>query len=167
MEYPRFLVLESSSYEEDAYPIAASWSIATGELKAILIRPEDEWQQWDSSNEDSHGITRQQIEMQGESVLDVLREMSDDFDKQPVFVTEPYLYEKWLDTMYRAYGAEVSFDLVSVEDIFKMPLEDIEEELSNISNNLLLDLKVSEDRVRCMLELFQRLTVAGIIQPYE
>ncbi len=167
MEYPRFLVLESSSYEEDAYPIAASWSIATGELKAILIRPEDEWQQWDSTNEDSHGITRQQIEMQGESVLDVLREMSDDFDKQPVFVTEPYLYEKWLDTMYRAYGAEVSFDLVSVEDIFKMPLEDIEEELSNISNNLLLDLKVSEDRVRCMLELFQRLTVAGIIQPYE
>lgn len=167
MEYPRFLVLESSSYEEDAYPIAASWSIATGELKAILIRPEDEWQQWDSTNEDSHGITRQQIEMQGESVLDVLREMSDDFDKQPVFVTEPYLYEKWLDTMYRAYGAEVSFDLVSVEDIFKMPLVDIEEELSNISNNLLLDLKVSEDRVRCMLELFQRLTVAGIIQPYE
>lgn len=167
MEYPRFLVLESSSYEEDAYPIAASWSIGTGELKAILIRPEDEWQQWDSTNEDSHGITRQQIEMQGESVLDVLREMSDDFDKQPVFVTEPYLYEKWLNTMYRAYGTELPFDLVSTEDIFKMPLIELEEELANISNNLLLDLKVSEDRVRCMLELFHRLTAAGMIQPYD
>jgi hypothetical protein len=163
MEYPRFLVLESSSYEEDAYPIAASWSIASGELKAILIRPEDEWQQWDSTNEDSHGITRQQIEMQGESVLDVLREMSDDFDKQPVFVMEPYLYGKWLSTMYGAYESELPFDLVSVEDIFKMPKDELEEELVNISNNLLLDIKVSEERVRCMLELYHRLLGAGII----
>jgi hypothetical protein len=167
MEYPRFLVLESSSYEEDAYPIAASWSIASGELKAILIRPEDEWQQWDSTNEDSHGVTRQQIEMQGESVLDVLREMSDDFDKQPVFVMEPFLYEKWLGTMYGAYGAEVPFDLVKVEDIFKMPKDELEEELVNISNNLLLDIKVSEERVRCMLELYHRLTGAGIIDTYQ
>ena len=132
MEYPRFLVLESSSYEEDAYPIAASWSIATGELKAILIRPEDEWQQWDSSNEDSHGLSREQIEMQGESVLDVIREMSDDFDKKPVFVKEPYLYKKWLATMYQAYGSELPFDLVNVEDIFKMPHEELEEEIVNI-----------------------------------
>ncbi len=167
MEYPRFLVLESSSYEEDAYPIAASWSIATGELKAILIRPEDEWQQWDSSNEDSHGVSREQIEMQGESVLDVIREMSDDFDKKPVFVKEPYLYEKWLDTMYQAYGSELPFDLVNVEDIFKMPHEELEEELVNISNNLLLDIRVSEERVRCMLELYQRLTQAGIIEAYQ
>jgi hypothetical protein len=167
MEYPRFLVLESSSYEEDAYPIAAAWSIASGELKAILIRPEDEWQQWDSTNEDSHGITRQMIEMQGESVLDVLREMSEDFDKQPVFVTEPYLYEKWLDTMYQSYDSELPFELVSVEEMFKMPNEELEEELINISNNLLLDIKVSEERVRCMLELFHRLTVAGVIEPYQ
>ena len=54
MEYPRFLVLESSSYDEDGYPIAASWSIADGQLKAILIRPEDEWREWDASNEDTH-----------------------------------------------------------------------------------------------------------------
>jgi len=167
MEYPRFLVLESSSYEEDAYPIAASWSIATGELKAILIRPEDEWQQWDSSNEDSHGLSREQIEMQGESVLDVIREMSDDFDKKPVFVKEPYLYKKWLATMYQAYGSELPFDLVNVEDIFKMPHEELEEELVNISNNLLLDIRVSEERVRCMLELYQRLTLAGIIEAYQ
>jgi hypothetical protein len=167
MEYPRFLVLESSSYEEDAYPIAASWSIATGELKAILVRPEDEWQQWDSTNEDTHGVTRSQIEMQGESVLDIIREMSDDFDKQPVFVTEPYLYGKWLSTMYQAYGSELPFDLVPIEEIFKMTLEEVEEEITNISNNLLLDLKVSEDRVRCMLELYQRLSEAEIIETYK
>jgi hypothetical protein len=57
--------------------------------------------------------------------------------------------------------------LVSVEEMFKMPNEELEEELINISNNLLLDIKVSEERVRCMLELFHRLTVAGVIEPYQ
>jgi hypothetical protein len=48
-----------------------------------------------------------------------------------------------------------------------MTLEEVEEELTNISNNLLLDLKVSEDRVRCMLELYQRLSEAEIIETYK
>ena len=163
MEYPRFLVLESSSYEEDAYPIAASWSIADGQLKAIMIRPEEEWQEWDASNEDSHGITRNQIETVGESVLDIIRELSDDVDKQPVFVTEPYLYEKWLTTMYRAYGAELPFDLVPASDLFNMSNEELEEELEVLAGNLLLELKIPEDRVRTMLELYVRLKDSGLI----
>jgi len=163
MEYPRFLVLESSSYDEDGYPIAASWSIADGQLKAILIRPEDEWREWDASNEDAHGITRQQIEMVGESVLDVIRELADDVDKQPVYITEPYLYEKWLNTMYGAYGAEVPFELVPVGELFQMSNEELEEELDNLAGNLLLDAKIPEDRVRTMLELYVRLKDSGLI----
>lgn len=164
MEYPRFLVLETSSYEEDAYPIAASWSIASGELKAVLIRPEDEWTQWDASSEDQHGITRQQIEMVGESVLDVIRELADDVDKQPVYVSEPYLYEKWLNTLYGAYGAEPPFEIVDACELFKMDRAELEEELENLSLNLLLELKVPEDRMRTQLELFQRLTDSGLLE---
>lgn len=166
MEYPRFLVLESSSFEEDAYPIAACWSIADGQLKDVLIRPEDEWQAWDASNEDRHGITRSQIEMVGETVLDVIRELSDDVDKQPVYVNEPYLYEKWLTTLYGAYGAELPFDIVPATELFQMSEAELEEELENLSSNLLLDLKVPEERVRTCLELYARLTSAGLLEPY-
>jgi len=166
MEYPRFLVLESSSYEEDAYPIAACWSIADGQLKDVLIRPEDEWRQWDASNEDRHGITRQQIEMVGETVLDVIRELSEDVDKQPVYVREPYMYRKWLSTLYEAYGAEVPFDVFPATDLFNMGEAELEEELENLASNLLLDLKVPEERVRTCLELYQRLMDSGLVEPY-
>jgi len=166
MEYPRFLVLESSSYEEDAYPIAACWSIADGLLKDVLIRPEDEWTKWDASNEDRHGITRNQIEMVGETVLDVIRELSEDVDKQPVYVSEPYLYQKWLSTLYAAYGAELPFDLVPISELFSMTEAELEEELENLSSNLLLDLKVPEERVRTCLELYARLLEAGLVEPY-
>jgi len=164
MEYPRFLVLEASSYEEDAYPIAASWSIADGQLKAILIRPEDQWRDWDASNEDHHGITRSQIEMVGETALDVIRELSEDVDKSPVYVNEPFLYERWLNTLYSAYGVEIPFDIYPATDLFQMKQEELEEELENLSSNLLLDLKVPEDRVRTQLELFQRLLDSGLIE---
>jgi len=164
MEYPRFLVLEASSYEETGYPIAASWSIADGQLKAIMIRPEDEWQEWDSSNEDRHGLTRQQIEMVGESVLDVIRELAEDVDKSPVYVSEPYLYEKWLHRMYDAYGAEAPFDIYPLSDLFNMSDEELQEELEILSSNLLLDIKVPEDRVRTLLELYVRLKDSGLIK---
>jgi len=164
MEYPRFLVLEASSYEEDAYPIAASWSIADGQLKAILIRPEDQWRDWDASNEDHQGITRSQIEMVGETALDVIRELSEDVDKSPVYVNEPFLYERWLNTLYSAYGVEIPFDIYPATDLFQMKQEELEEELENLSSNLLLDLKVPEDRVRTQLELFQRLLDSGLIE---
>ena len=163
MEYPRFLVLEASSYEEDAYPIAASWSIADGQLKAILIRPEDQWRAWDASNEDRHGITREQIEMVGETALDVIRELSEDVDKSPVYVSEPYLYEHWLKTLFSAYGVEVPFDIYPASDLFQMPTAELEEELENLASNLLLDLKIPEDRVRTQLELFQRLLDSGLV----
>ncbi|GAA6133450.1 hypothetical protein NBRC116188_02390 [Oceaniserpentilla sp. 4NH20-0058] len=166
MEYPRFLVLESSSYEEDAYPIAACWSIADGQLKDVLIRPEDEWDKWDASNEDKHGITRKQIELVGETVLDVIRELSEDVDKQPVYVKEPYLYQKWLSTLYQAYGAEVPFDVIPAYELFNMSEMELEEELENLASNLLLDLKVPEERVRTNLELYARLLEAGLVEPY-
>ncbi len=164
MEYPRFLVLEASSYEEDAYPIAASWSISDGQLKDVMIRPEDQWRAWDASNEDRHGITRSQIELVGETVLDVIRELSEDVDKCPVYVSEPYLYQRWLNTLYSAYGAEIPFEIYPASDLFQMSQEELEEELENLSSNLLLDLKVPEERVRTHLELFQRLLDSGLIE---
>ncbi|EAT13481.1 hypothetical protein HF888_08595 [Bermanella marisrubri] len=163
MEYPRFLVLEANSFEENAYPIAASWSIADGQLKAILIHPEEEWTDWDSSNEDRHGINREQLTMTGETVLDVIRELNEDVDKQPVYVTEPYLYSNWLNTMYDAYGSEVPFDLITATELFGMTETELDEELENLSLNLLLDSKVPEDKVKTMLELYQRLLEAGLL----
>ena len=141
MEYPRFLVLEASSYEEDAYPIAASWSISDGQLKDVMIRPEDQWRAWD-----------------------VIRELSEDVDKCPVYVSEPYLYQRWLNTLYSAYGAEIPFEIYPASDLFQMSSEELEEELENLSSNLLLDLKVPEERVRTQLELFQRLLDSGLIE---
>ncbi len=164
MEYPRFLVLEASSYQEDAYPVAACWSISDGQLKDVLIRPEQEWLKSDSSNEDSQVISRQQLELTGESALDVVRELSEDVEKQQVYVSEPYLYRHWLGSLYGAFGAEVPFEMAPLSDLFFMPDNELEEELENLSSNLLLDLRVPEERVRTLLELYARLRDSGAIE---
>ncbi len=164
MEYPRFLVLEASSYEDDAYPVAACWSISDGQLKDVLIRPEQEWIKSDASNEDSQVIPRQQLELTGESALDVVRELSEDVDKQQVYVSEPFLYRQWLSTLYGSFSAEVPFDMVPLSDLFFMSGPELEEELENLSNNLLLDLRVPEERVRTLLELYVRLRNSGAIE---
>ncbi len=164
MEYPRFLVLEASSYQEDAYPVAACWSISDGQLKDVLIRPEQEWIKADASNEDTQTLTRQQLELTGESALDVVREISEDVDKQQVYVSETYLYQHWLSTLYSAFGAEVPFEIAPLTDLFFMSESELEEELQNLSSNLLLDLRVPEERVKTLLELYQRLRNSGALE---
>jgi hypothetical protein len=164
MEYPRFLVLEASSYQEDAYPVAACWSISDGQLKDVLIRPEQEWINVDASNEDIQTLTRQQLELTGESALDVVRELSEDVDKQQVYVSETYLYRHWLSTLYSAFGAEFSFEIAPLSDLFFMSESELEEELQNLSSNLLLDLRVPEERVRTLLELYSRLRESGALE---
>jgi hypothetical protein len=164
MEYPRFLVLEANSYDEDGYPIAAAWSLGEGTLKSVLVRPEDDWHEWDASNEDRHSITREQIEIMGESVLDLLREMSDDFEKVPVYVESTYLSEIWLNRMYEAYGAELPFEIYPVTDAFTgFDEHALEQELQVLADNLFLDLRIPEEKVRLYLELYHRLTNASLV----
>ena len=76
------------------------------------------------------------------------------------------MYEKWLNTLYEAYGAELPFDIVPMTELFQMNEAELQEELENLSSNLLLDLKVPEEKVRTCLELYARLLEAGLVEDY-
>lgn len=119
MPYPLFIDFEASSYEEDSYPIAVSWSLPDGQIKSVLIIPEDDWTDWDPGNAMARGITREHLFEQGFSALDVIREMNEDLADAQVFIDGLDYDQELLDRLFEAYGETPAFELVSVGELFR------------------------------------------------
>jgi hypothetical protein len=109
--YPLFLDLEGSSYDEDSYPIAAAWSLPNGDIKSVLIVPEDDWTDWDHGTLAARGITREHLYEQGFSALDVVREMMTDFADATVYVDGVDYDQELVERLFEAYGEEPNFEV--------------------------------------------------------
>src|SRR5690606_3949662 len=67
MSYPQFIAIDGSSFEEHAHPVAIAWSLPDGQIKTTLIAPEDDWDDWDISLQDLHGINPDTLYQRGET----------------------------------------------------------------------------------------------------
>ncbi len=81
MEYPSFVAIDASSYEDSAHPVAIAWSLADGTVKTTLIQPDDDWDDWDFALEDLHGISQDTLYQMGETGWSVIRELEADLDQ--------------------------------------------------------------------------------------
>ena len=117
MSYPLFLDLEGSSYDEDSYPIAAAWSLPDGQIKSVLIVPEDDWQDWDPGNFAARGITREYLFEQGYSALEVIREMIQDLADARVYMDGMDYDRELLEKLFDVYGEEPNFELTPIAEL--------------------------------------------------
>ena len=67
--FPLFIDIETSSADDTAFPTSISWSLPDGQLKSVLIIPDDEWEPWDNTDAD---IDLQHLFDQGVSGPDVI-----------------------------------------------------------------------------------------------
>lgn len=119
MSYPLFLDLEGSSYDEESYPIAASWSLPDGQIKSVLIVPEDDWVDWDPGNLAARGITRDHLFEQGYSALEVIREMVLDLADAQVYCDGLDYDQELLERLFDAYGEEPNFELLPIGGLIR------------------------------------------------
>ena len=77
------IACEMSSYEEDAFPISISWSLADGCIKTSLIRPEEEWLDQAEYLE----IDPDQLLRDGHSPKAILEELQEDRGDEPLYLS--------------------------------------------------------------------------------
>jgi hypothetical protein len=68
---PAVLDFEASGFGAGSYPIEVGYVLADGRSACYLIRPEADWQHWDSEAEGLHGISRALLSRKGRSVREV------------------------------------------------------------------------------------------------
>jgi len=99
-----FLDFEASSLSHDSYPIEVGWVFEDGAAEVHLIRPAPDWTDWDPRAEALHGLSRAQLEAEGEPLEAVARRALAALTGQQVFVSAPSWDGKWMSLLLRAAG---------------------------------------------------------------
>lgn len=151
---PYFLVLDASSEEPEAHPIAAAWSLDEGQIKSTLITPEDDWDDWDPVTEDMTGISQQTLDMQGQSGLAVLREMISDLDAKTVYVEDVTRTEELINKLFDAYEQYPPFQLAPVSELFhSIDYEQRQQLQEDLCHDLGLNPFLAEEKVHLLLAM--------------
>lgn len=154
-----FLDIESSSPDEDGYPICIAWTTAEGTIQTALIIPEDDWVDWDFSYQHSHGLTREHLFEQGQTALDVIKQLKSDLEDCTVYVDGLDQDQAWLERLFNCFDIDMPFEIeyfsasaIGVHyDQFMSDREELLQEhgLSgfNAENNVYVMLKIAERRL--------------------
>lgn len=110
-----FIDFEASGIAPDSYPIEVAVVYPGGEYQA-LIQPTRYWDHWSYDAQDMHGLSREQLILEGTPPLSVAQEMNRLFDGKTLCSDNPAdCY--WLDVLYEAAGIEATFEVKPIEAI--------------------------------------------------
>ena len=99
-----FLDFEASSLNKQSYPIEVGWVLEDGTVEGHLIRPAPNWTDWDDTAQAVHGISREQLEREGEAHDVVCARLVEIFEGNVVYASAPSWDGHWLSRLLRAAG---------------------------------------------------------------
>ncbi|MDB5529209.1 MAG: transcriptional regulator [Devosia sp.] len=99
-----FLDFEASSLNKQSYPIEVGWVLEDGTEEGHLIRPAPNWTDWDDTAQAVHGISREQLEQDGEEHDVVCARLVQVFAGNVVYASAPSWDGHWLSMLLRAAG---------------------------------------------------------------
>ena len=148
------IACEMSSYEEDAFPISISWSLADGCIKTSLIRPEEEWLDQAEYLE----IDPDQLLRDGHSPKAILEELQEDRGDEPLYCADIELTQRALDQLYDSLDGYNDLPLQSLMSLLDgIPADELEACRQDCLNLLEFDPYSAESQVRLWQEIYARL----------
>jgi hypothetical protein len=119
-ETPTFLDFEASSLSDRSYPIEVAWNLADGSIEAHLISAEgiESWTDWNPESERIHGISRQQLTLEGRSPVEVRDRINESLAGKTVYTDAPQFDGMWLSRLFEACGdIKPAFQLKHMDDL--------------------------------------------------
>lgn len=148
------IACEMSSYEDDAFPIAISWSLPDGCIKSSLIRPEDEWLE----QTDHLEIDPDQLMMEGHSAKAILEELQEDRQNEPLYCVDTEQTRQALDQLYDSLDGCNDLPLQPLHDLLdEVPFEELEACREECLSLLDFDPYSAESQVRLWQAIYARL----------
>lgn len=113
MKPTHFIDFEASGIAPDSYPIEVAVVYPGGEYQT-LIQPASYWDHWSYDAQDMHGLSREQLFLEGTPPLAVAQEMNRLFDGKILCSDNPADCF-WLDVLYEAAGIDPTFEVKPIE----------------------------------------------------
>lgn len=114
MSLPRFLDIEYCQTDDALFPTAIAWSLADGQMKTVVIAPEDAWLPEDG---DLGDVDLLYLEEQGVPLLELARELHEDLPDQTVYVDGLDPDEILIDLIFSAVHQEAPFEIAPISEL--------------------------------------------------
>lgn len=117
-QMPCFIDFEASSLSDRSYPIEVAWSMPDGSIESHLIKPAWDWTEWSETSEKIHGISREQLQAEGEFAWIVAGKMNKQLSgiAKIIYCDAPAFDGFWLQRLFDHYRDEPAFRLAHAED---------------------------------------------------
>lgn len=99
-----FLDFEASSLGKRSYPIEVGWVFEDGRSESHLIRPAQDWTDWDEESEAIHRISRSRLLVEGSPHDVVAHRMIEELGGHDLLASAPSWDGKWMSALFRAAG---------------------------------------------------------------
>ena len=97
-----FLDFEASSLSKLSYPIEVAWVFEDGRSESYLIRPAQQWTDWDVEAEAVHHISQEMLQEDGLPHDVVAWRMVEQLSGHTLFASAPSWDGKWMSALLRA-----------------------------------------------------------------
>jgi hypothetical protein len=111
---PRFLDIEYCQTEDALFPVAMAWSVENGQMKTVVIAPDDAWIPDDGDLGDFDLLY---LEEQGVPLIEIVHELHQDLPDQTVYVDGMDPDEVLVDMIFDAVDSDVPFEIVGIESL--------------------------------------------------
>ncbi len=129
VEAPIILDIEASGFGPGSYPIEVGVAMPDGTLHFWLIKPLSHWLHWQADAERIHGISRQQIEQEGQPIEEVAQALNELLVGKTVYSDGWGVDRTWLALLFHEAGWFQKFKLDSIYTLLN------EQQLENWENN--------------------------------
>jgi hypothetical protein len=157
---PHFLDIEYCQTEDTLFPTAMAWSLADGQMKTVVIAPEDAWLPEDG---DLGDVDLNYLEEQGVPVLEIARELHQDLPDQTVYVDGMDPDEVLIDLLFSAVDQEAPFEIAPISELLiHADANDLEDRRRQLLFDEGLEPQLPENGVYALLLLARE---EGLIEP--
>ncbi len=100
MELPAIIDLEASGFGRGSYPIEVGVALSDSSIHSQLIKPSANWTHWDESAEAIHGISRDYLNLHGQTPREVALFLNELLLGQTLFSDAWSFDSSWVGRLY-------------------------------------------------------------------
>ncbi|WP_233266409.1 hypothetical protein [Cobetia sp. L2A1] len=113
-DFPAFIAVETG--EDSSLPLAIAWALPDGQMKHVLIQPDDEW--LDNELLELGDYSLEDLRSFGVSPLDVLKELEQDYYQTTLYTTGINDDEHSLARLFDAYNMDPFIEFAPAESLY-------------------------------------------------
>ncbi|CUB03413.1 hypothetical protein [Marinomonas fungiae] len=115
---PIFISAVANSTDEPHFPLLFTWSTHDGQVKEVLVTPDDDWLHEHSIEPNLQNLDEQQLYEFGYEAQDILNEWAAELDTDTFYAVDAETVETLVEALYDTKGLDPAFEVLSIEQWF-------------------------------------------------